>query len=725
MAGSESAYANATTATQQWVQSCFQEKLASIPELRTEVVGFRNEQTLGLFFARQPIDIFNLFNAKMDGKGRGFERNFHPTLLCAINEIKSDEVRKEELHQALLNKYLGININDPKVQDFKCDLKPNAFRSVPDVDQEEDYFLHLYFVQPFRLFSITPDDRKWVSSSDAKCNREWLWFNHADSDAAPMFREIIQLYIVSAILEDYAEKNEYCSKAIRTKLPQLEALYETLQANIKAKLDGIFESATLAYNAIPEAERMELMRGWLPDPYAQRLAEYVPDFLDISSFYPIGRLILGQPRAEPHHLLAQRGARHGNKFWHAIKYTFHWLYAHLNVSTSAFWIKTCLGIALDMYGALKKYITKRDSQFIRLFVSSLIAIPGLFLLAASPLLIVFPWVYGLTSIPFSLWRSFCISGPFRILKNGRVLQFIDMLELLKDAFLFFLYIVPALNMMLAVVNAFIPPFLMSIGIGVSFSLLTLLYVAVSDVVIDYDVWVGGLSNVANTHFFRFFGSSLAVCLGAYLGIGVVGRQIYPWLPAFPERGSRLFASLFRPFRALSPHSEIPKNEVKMVIPDFEKAIQIPKIKRVQLSAEQEAERVRLGIQLGQLNQAVNLIGPQKEQIRECLRVLDPTGSFTSVEIQAAMTCASVIVDKAAIPPEHMGPFRELVKKLPKGGAEFPNDRTAIIVAGTNKSYMPSFALVQALDQNHLLDTASGVDENIRDRCHAILHLAPC
>jgi hypothetical protein len=680
-------FENRMTHSKDWVLAALNRMLREHPDLQQDVVGI--EYTYYGF--PSPINLQNLFGEK-------FERTFHPMLASAIEEIKSDDIKKDELHRFLLHKYLGIDIDDVEAQSFRDQIEPNAFHSIPTTE-EEDEFLHMYFLQPCRLFNINPNNRTYRRENAANDNREWLWVSEAGFDSAPVFRKMIQLYIVSAILEDYVqENNPYRDEAIVPRLDQLDAVSESLKEDITQTLSELNNVSPLLENRV-RGNPMGLLGS-----VGRTVSEIAPGFLDIASFYPVGRLLLGQPRSEPHDLIASNAVRGNGR--QIFKYAFYWLFTHLNLSTSLFWVKTSFHFLNSMFQKLREYITDPRTPIEGLLLRSVLAIPGLFILALSPLLIIFPFVYGITSIPFSLIRSLCLKGPFPRLRDFNVLRGIDVVELIKDAALFCLYIVPAFQIILAAVTAMMPAPLLTAGLITSFSLLFIvrLYLKLQAQNNEYDPnWIQDIYSLASTNFFRFFGSALIMSLGVYIGVGVAGRRLYPNLPAMPQRAQRwssAFGRMLSPLTRLFNAAERPEErQFENIIhaDQRQEAMAPPKDRHSWFSADMEARRDDLQRRLGQLNQSPNMmIEPSHRKIfTDARNSLEVSADTTREAFEKAVRVAEELLANN-LEPEEIDRLSHLVEDLGVGRENSLEIRAMAMASQNHRSYQPTWKLLNSV-----------------------------
>lgn len=677
-------FENRVKQTFTWMTYTFKKKLDEQAHLKTEVVGMQEDYE----FVPQSLDLLNILTEK-------FTQNFHPTLIAAINEIKKENIRKDTFHLALLKKYLGVDFNE------ECNVvpEPNALCSIPEFN-EEDNFVHLCFLQPFRLFSIKPDMRKTIRENHPKSECEWLLCEDVGSDIAPIFRAYTQLCLVSIILEDCAaQDNQYYCETIDENILKLIEIEKALKKQIEERLNLISVSVQKNNDRLKSEQNIQGNSNGLIDSIPIILIPVIPGFLGIARFYAIGRLIYGQPKEALHEALANNQVkRERTSFFKKMKFAFYWFFAHLNLSTSLFWSKLCLRILSGQYKSFKTYVTNTEADFFSFFIKSLLAIPVFFILAASPLLIIFPWIYGLTSLPFSLLRVFCVHGPFYYLRDYRFLKMIDVVEFLKDIGLFFWYIVPLFNMMLAIMTGLMPAFLISVGMIASHLFLSAIYFLT---ISGTDHSSTHIFTLVDSYFFRFFSSSLVIGIGTYLTIGIVGRQIYPWLPSLPERFreiSRFFQRLF----ITQPNREDYEKEVGHIISKAQPVERIPMKENIVMPLEaEENERKELREKLLQID-CFNLTPEQQRMIRNCRTRMAESSSIK--EIKAEMERARLVLGATLSQKEDLQNMNDRIEKMSEEKREVVKKDLQVVKAvmgRPNRRFLLSQPLVEVLqEQGH-------------------------
>lgn len=659
------------------IKSILNDTLNQHADLRSEVQGFTGLSN------ETPINIQNLF-------GPQFDRNFNPTLGLMLNQLKeSTELNQAELPDFLLKKYLGSEKT----------LEPIAYYANPN-PESEDFELHTVFLQPFRLYGILPEYRKFKGES-----RQWLWTRDIlNSNSAPIFRRIIQLYIA----------NEFKSDDL--------VLKETLLTSLQTEINALFYALTNEPNLNSVVSNS---RGLLSDPDLIAILDnrLLPGFLDVASLYPLGRLLFGQTSEEVHHTIANR--QQPGWFGYALAF----LISHLNLSTSTFWVKVGLRILLNQWQTFKDYVSGRPNE---LMLQSFLFIPNAFILAASPLLILIPALYGITALPFTLLHRFCLEGPFKFLKNLNFLIALDILGLIKDCAFFFYFAIPVLSFLLASINAIVPPLLIGAGYYTSFILVLLVLGGLFNIVFG-DTSNDALNRlissiawgIAGTNFFLFLGINIFLGIGAYLGTSLLAKLVVNTLPS---NVLEKIKALFTPLSNLVLKIELGltrwlgikiSHEIEAIIPLAEAQPNLlpPKIvPKMVLTSEDQDKINSLILRLGKLNQSHNLTPEQKRSIKTCIENLEITKhdnreSLTLAEKQAQL----ILQDNFSV--EEANIMKGLVSEL----QEMNKEKAALQVQGAQNSYQPSWQLIQLLRDKELTQKLT---PDMQAKCEHIWQLKP-
>ena len=703
-------FSEITSRTSQEVQRTFAQCLADFPREASEVQGYMEYNFIG-FECRNPLQVNNLL-------GPRFWRNFDPSLKAAISSVKdAPRIDKPNLHRALLEKYLGIRLTAESVAPLIIQGEPNAYHSVPAENSEDD-LLHLNFLQPFSLLGIADRSRKNIWGEPSVINRAWFWHESApNTDTAPLFRKIVQAYILAEILQDYAAENAFQDPIVRAKLEELSAAHQALISDISLGWRALFTG--LRAPQMPrdrDVRQMQGNRAGITDTIStRRLDNTLPGVLDVASHYPVGRLLFGQPSVEVHHQVALRAAsRHqGKHLRFAFVYVLNWLLAHLNIPTSFFWPKVALGIAQTNWRALKSYITNPQREFRHFLRDSFLLVPNLLLLAMTPLLILVPWIYGLTGIPFTLLRTFCMVGPINKLRHFKILKLIDVGELVKDSVLFFAYALPFSSIILGVLNMLLPAALLGIGAWISFMVLVVAWASIFRSV-NFPL----TSLLSDTQFFRFLGASIFLGLVAYLGLGVLGRQIYAIAPGPCEWAMRALGWVLSPLgmvvygigkvftyfagetRTVDRSNIIPEalRQANQPLPMESDALVIPEAVQAEIDT--------LVRQMSSLNQSPHLSVERKRLFSECLSNLDTEKSgVTLPSLQAAMGTARGLLENNFTRAE-ADRMLALVTSLQAGAdaTQAPilrSERTGIMMKRGTNNYQPSWQMIQLMRRNQM------------------------
>ena len=214
--------------------------LAHFPELKENVQGYSEFEANG-FACRNPHDVNDLLTSS-------FWRKFDPMLKTALDEIiSSDKIDRSKMIDWLLLKYLNINSLAP--EQLVSSIQSNAYLANPNPDSE-DYQLHLYYLQPFRLFGITPSNRKFTSKHN-KSALEWLWHANPDAgaDCAPIFRNIIQIYILGQIVDlIHAPKHGASTIQLKDHLPKLKFKHHELLQQLIVDIENLYKASCKPQN---------------------------------------------------------------------------------------------------------------------------------------------------------------------------------------------------------------------------------------------------------------------------------------------------------------------------------------------------------------------------------------------------------------------------------------------------------------------------------------------
>ncbi|MBS0290355.1 MAG: hypothetical protein JSS07_10040 [Proteobacteria bacterium] len=684
--------------------------LNKTPTLKASVQGY-TEFTADVFNCNRPIEVNNLF-------GPRYWASFDPFLKIAIEDVKKNQgIDKTKLHAYLLEKYLGIQ--DVSVcQAQPVNLTPNAYHTIPAANSA-DIDLHAFFLQPYKLFAIADANRKFRGKNIDSVNREWLWmqprkndkydnFPNESRDSAPIFRKIIQIYILCSIIQDYQDSDgtPFRNDAIQQQLPTLKLKYQNLINQLKEEanqflLDLEVQTKTNPFVSPPVSGLIPTgnLRQWFDNN--------IPGLMENAHLYPIGRLLFGQPTAEPHHLLAQYHLSDSGKLSSYLFYSLFWIIAHLNLSTSYLWLALFINNCLKQYRAFQLYITYSDYTFYEFCIESRSFFTNVFIFVSSPLLILLPWIYGLTSLPFSLIRALCLHGPFSRLNNFSLLKFLDFIEAVKDALLLsfialpfletillscisllpkavilgaittsqFMLVIPSiLPMVLPLmlwyfITAAVLGFFFATGLEFLRAVLSLFNITmtreqmktiaaylVAPIMIfiigqDFCYKANMLHAVASTSYFTLVGASLQL-LVPFLGLAILFRLAYPRLPPFMVRTIQRLAipfnyvlSKLESFVADSIEESQSLN-FKGIIPTslLKPPIQVPQAKvALKIPDEVKSQIDPLTLQLSHLAQSFHFSPERKKIIREHLAALDENNAASLEDLNLALQNAKELL----------------------------------------------------------------------------------
>lgn len=368
------------------------------PEMKSRVVGY-SDVDINPLFKRHLVNIGNVLD----------DQSHNQSLLRIINNIKSDKsVDKPYLYSALLQKYLGIDVGNTSRSPIQLSVEPNAYHSLPD-QNHPDKVLHECFLQPSRLFDVLPENRRYIGDHTPTRNREWRWDGYKkECDSAPIFRKIIQVTILSEILEDKGRKEEssanqaFRDQRIEALKPQLKALKQTLLGEIFSNFNALFDR--LEFQELPGYPK-----GLFGDDPSSWDREQFPEMFSI---YPLLRVLSGQPPVDPDEAVAKRLTKQSN---HKIPYGLAWLISQFNIPLIMYSL-------LMTMNSLRAYW--RSKGVVELGLVQLI----IFSFCFAPIFAIFNLINGVTNLPFTFARLF--------FRNFTVLNFLDTLAIFKDASLF-------------------------------------------------------------------------------------------------------------------------------------------------------------------------------------------------------------------------------------------------------------------------------------------------
>ncbi|MBS0290356.1 MAG: hypothetical protein JSS07_10045 [Proteobacteria bacterium] len=709
------------------ISNIFNEKMNQFTIAPYLVQGFKEQYFLG-YASRSPLQLNNLL-------GPTFWRTFDPLLKIAIDDIKSSaNLDKPKLHAFLLEKYLGIK--DISLS-LDTTLTPNAFSSIP-ISTAEDIQLHKYFLQPFKLFGITENNRKFQGNDPIFCMREWLWApKKAGCDSAPLFRQIIQIYILSSIIQDYTDNTEpvLLNPALKETLDLLKQKNQQMLQELNNQTATIFKAIDVEYKQNPLSGSPNGILG--ASNASQQIDTQLNGFMDIASLYPVGRLFFGQSSHEPHHVLASQNISPARTIKTNLNYAFNWFIAHLNISTSFFWVRTAFNIFVTKWKAIKEYATNPNAEFTDLLRQSLLFIPNALILALTPLLILLPWVYGISSTPFTLLRSFFIYGPFAQLRNFNYLKMIDVLELLKDSLIFWYIGIPFLNLVMAGMATFIPAALLIPAYYTTiFAVVFVLAIFSSNHFRSDDIDFARL--IAQTNFGMFFGTSMFIGVIAYLGLGCVGRIVYPYIPTSVSNRLRQLTTpiqlsldkaikyLVKDKNNFDPTIIIPKENQQTVI-------NMPKVKvTIKVPEEIKAEIQPLFFTLSNLVQCNHFSKERKALIVGYLDKLNEDNVTSIDELKQNIQNAKLLL-KDNFDPAEVKIMDKLIKHLKSLDVSIDATENVSMIkmrANPNGAYQPSWKMLQNLREKGIItpdglwQAVDGIDvpESMKQKCHHIFEL---
>lgn len=387
------------------------------PRAAKRTVGRCNEENKTI------LDLFEL---------NFFSCVFHTLAIQEIVRIKDDHsLDRSEFYFAIIHKYIGISENDFRMNQLAAfSATPNAYHATPLLDLP-DSLLHRYFQQPFQLFGISSERRRNTDISTTEMQWTWCCTPEKTLDSAPLFRKILQAYLLAQMEEDIEEQNHF-GLPLLPYFRQVKTLQELCISEIKRDLFALLKTL----------EEYLPCRGLLGEQVRNNFDNLFPGFTLTMSHYALGRLLFGQLYVSlPHAKSRKRLETSSKKSF--FSYLDSWFGYHFHLSISLYWGKLILSEVQKGYVLLSKYL-RHESGWFFFLSNAFFSIPFLtFLLLLSPILLLTPCVYGLTSLPFNLIRTLWLHGPrpFPLLRRHKTstylfLSFLDILEALKDLFIF-------------------------------------------------------------------------------------------------------------------------------------------------------------------------------------------------------------------------------------------------------------------------------------------------
>ncbi|MBS0288086.1 MAG: hypothetical protein JSR17_12370 [Proteobacteria bacterium] len=605
----------------------FSEILAQTPASAQETVqGFVEFQS-GEFLCRNPINVKTLLTDS-------FWRILDPCLKSALEDIFSDNtLENEKLPKALLDKYIGEN--DPK-----------AYHTLPD-EGASDSQLHLFFLQPFKLFGIEEKNRKYKSHNPNIHYREWQWHPLAQNcDSAPFFRKVLQIYLLAALIDHYPDLsvNENNNAKLALLLEETKHDLENLLNAMSAPLNDPEDFLTL------------LEQGMLSDPLIiQDMEQQLPGIVGVAKQYALGRLLFGQSAP--------------------INGVSHFASMH-------FYFKVIILLCAKAFKEFNQYVLTPESKFMKFAMNTFIFIPITALLILSPLAIALPVLLGLTSVPFDLLRK---SKWLNDHKYGNVIKIcLDILCLIKDIaalFLLFPYFIPYFSLLCAQVPASLLPY----GTALSFLFFTLLFAGSTNgenAAVPTEIILQLSSSVYSLSI------SLVLTLGAtcYLSIGLIGKFVVHYFPFAlrPSLGVSA-ADVLSPYEHIIPST---LRQTNLLLP-----VKAPK---PLLSEQSKTEAKNLSHSLGKLNQSFNLDSDTKTEIKACLSALDEQTTPSQEAFSDAIEKAKTILQNN-FDADEASLMNQLLLKLKEAQVQIhQTENIALRLQGQVGSYQPSLTLLKTL-----------------------------
>ncbi|MGD9591640.1 MAG: hypothetical protein AB7V32_03875 [Candidatus Berkiella sp.] len=239
--------------TPSMVAKMFKQALVKHPLLKKEVVGF-SEFEAGRYTDQSSLNLSTLLQER-------FWRSADPQIKSALDDISSSEmVDKTKVVEWLLLKYLNINsLSDP----LTSSTQTNANKASPHPDST-DFQLHQLFYEPSRLFGITPENHKYHGISSTM----WPWHPHDKmADSAPVFRKVIQVYILSYIIDELSYPN--CADELlhnKVHVAKLKYKYHLLMQELLLEIQKLFNATTKPINIFEQGFNLLLaeIKPWRP-----------------------------------------------------------------------------------------------------------------------------------------------------------------------------------------------------------------------------------------------------------------------------------------------------------------------------------------------------------------------------------------------------------------------------------------------------------------------------
>jgi hypothetical protein len=423
-------------------------------------------------------------------------RNFSPALEEILNslaqELENGRDQLSPLNKNLLKaKYLNPG-SDPHLKM----LDKNA----------EDYLLHLVYIQPWRLFAVTPKIHEEFQDCPKRLLDGWyLMVMNASGkkeyfNLAPYFRAQIRI-----IIANWCEKSEWAKDF---PCPSLQEM-----------------SRTSPQSLLDEPLRMSGNKEgwysfeWETDGDTSDLWMVVEKYL---SYYALGRLFFGQQEDEVHHMLAKQYSQSALGYW------YYWFVAHLNLHFIKAWIVMIYLLLKAQWQEFKHYI-KGEGGIKDFLFNGLLFIGGALLCVFCPLMVVLPIVCGIFSMPFTYVRTLCLHSDVPSLKHYFLLKCLDFIECLKDLGLFFWVGLPIVNRIAAAAIGIVPQ---PLFFSSTFLMFSILIVCLAFLVQNsYAHGVGNLAwRLASTHAMRLTGFLSLAAFFLYSCLGFVLKGIRFCLP---------------------------------------------------------------------------------------------------------------------------------------------------------------------------------------------------
>lgn len=678
------------------------------------------------FEEKSPLNIETLLCSQ-------FSRTFNPALITTLEELREEaELDKQKLHLALLEKYLNIKL--PCTMPYQPSELCSAYFSVPS-DENSDEFLHTFFLQPYKLFNISHESRKF--NENIKDKRVWYWQDKA-CDAAPFFRTLIQIYILSSILQDYENTdNAFENEIVLENLEALKILRTEMLKSIQNSLRSLF----LSIEQVKNPNKIKGNSSGVFSDENQAIEELLPGFTQTASVYPFGRLLFGQTPFVRQHVLALEASYDKDPTVSQLKYTFVFVLKHLNLSSSSFWLKTILQRTFKHWLAFKNYLLGETENDRELIYQAIRSITTILIVISSPLLILLPGLYGLTSLPFTALRSVCIHGPFSRLKHYNLLLGLDLIEATKDFFLFTSIALPIFSAMLASFNLLIPPLMLGIGGTASYLLLIFLERSMTGRSAFSYLDPNPLYSLAMSPPFSLIGTSVIFGTGSYLGCAYLGRTLNYLTPSIFKKP---LSNLLSPIKRVITRAENylrnwlfkPSITDEMVIPENTQKpnLPLPKISLYQPTSEMLSKINTYEKKLGQLNQALYLEKEQKVPFRTCLLSLNIDNNTTEASLALAMQQANTCLEDCLSAEEIVQTSKIMAYFKAQDNNfihQFQTERIFMLQHENQDVYQPSWKLLKLLqDQKFIYGMAwTGPDEirpsaALLNKYQRLLALAP-